>query len=94
MGMERTIETEFSYEINKLNDNRVRIVIKEHQTLNEVGVLYFEKAKRIFFKKPVSLGGWACVDAKVGDLYDKVDYEITPKDVVNHCQELIMWAGL
>lgn len=90
--MERTVESAFRYDMKQLEENRIRIIVMSDQ--EEVGTLYFERAKREFNRKPISLGSWACVDAKIGELYDKVDYDITPKDVVNHCQELILWSGL
>lgn len=89
---DRAIESLFNYEIKELGPERIRVVIKDKDE-NEAGVLYFEKGKRGFFRKPVSLGAWICVDAKIDDLYSKAEYNITPKDVVSYCQELIMWAG-
>jgi len=53
-----------------------------------MGVLYFERAKKSFSRKPIGLNEWACVDAKVEGLYT-VDEKITPKDIVDHCQGLI-----
>jgi hypothetical protein len=92
MEEDRAIESLFDYEISQLDPNRVRVIMKDKNG-KEVGVLYFEKAKKTFFRKPVSLGGWACVDAKIDDLYEKAEYNITPKDIVGYCQELILWAG-
>jgi hypothetical protein len=56
---------------------------------HELGVLYFERAKRSFNKKPLSMGGWLCVDAKVEGLYEYGGENITPKDIISYCQKLI-----
>jgi hypothetical protein len=51
--------------------------------------IYFEKAKKGFTNKPLSMDAWVCVDAKIERLYEVVDYEITPKDIVEVCQKMI-----
>ena len=54
-----------TYELTILEDNRIGVTITEdHKT---VGILYFEKAKLSFTNKPLSMGSWACVDAKIED---------------------------
>lgn len=75
------------FEIDKLDLNRVRVIIS--YLGYELGVLYFERAKRSFNKKPLSMGGWLCVDAKVEGLYEYGGENITPKDIISHCQKLI-----
>jgi hypothetical protein len=35
------------------------------------------------------MDAWVCVDAKIERLYEVVDYEITPKDIVEVCQKMI-----
>jgi hypothetical protein len=87
------MEVLFDFDLTEMDPNRLRMVIRYKKTNDEVGVLYFEKAKKRFLRKPISMGGWGCVDAKMDKFYEKVDYNITPKDVVSYCQELIMWAG-
>ena len=51
-----------------------------------------KKAKKGFTNKPLSMGSWACIDAKIED--DTIFSEtLTPKDIVNECQELIKENG-
>ena len=79
-----------SYTISPMEGDRLRIVI----TLNdiELGSLYYEKAKRTFQRKPISMGSWACVDAKIEGLYE-AGLEITPTEVMVQCQQEIRMAG-
>jgi len=84
-----------SFDITQMDTNRVRVEVsfKVGELLTEsLGILYFERAKKSFQRKPVGLNAWACVDAKVEGLYTK-DESITPKQIVNHCQSLIREAG-
>lgn len=78
-----------TYELTRLSDDRIRIVVSMMGGEVELGVLYFEKAKRSFSRKPIGMDQWACIDAKVEGLYVHGGEEITPKDIVAHCQELI-----
>jgi len=71
-------------------DDRIRVTISSDD--REIGLLYFEKAKKGFTNKPLSMGSWACVDAKIED--DTIFHdEFTPKDMVRECQDLIKMAG-
>lgn len=77
------------YELTHIDD-RIRIIISNDH--KEVGTLYFEKAKLNFTNKPLSMGSWACVDAKIED--DSIfNEEFTPKQMVGECQDLIRAAG-
>ena len=78
------------YELTQLEDNRICVTITKDN--NVVGILHFEKAKRNFTNKPLSMGSWACVDAKIED-QDIFNEEYTPKDMVGECQDLIKQAG-
>jgi hypothetical protein len=78
--------TDFIYTMDKVDD-RLRFIISFND--QEVGSLYFEKAKKGFTNKPLSMDAWVCVDAKIERLYEVVDYEITPKDIVEVCQKMI-----
>jgi hemolysin-activating ACP:hemolysin acyltransferase len=82
---------DLQYDIFQLDDMRVRIVISLLE--KELGTLYFEKAKRAFTNKPVGMNSWACVDAKVEGLYVVGGEDITPKDIVAYCQQLLRTAG-
>lgn len=53
-----------------------------------LGMLYYERAKTGFTRKPVGLKKMACVDAKIETLFILYP-ELTPKDVMNYCQELL-----
>ena len=82
--------TDFIYTMDKVDD-RLRFIISFND--QEVGSLYFEKAKRGFTNKPISMDAWVCVDAKIERLYEVVDYEITPKEIVEVCQNMIKNGG-
>ena len=79
---------DLQYDIFQLDDMKMRIVISLYE--KELGTLYFEKAKRAFTNKPVGMNSWACVDAKVEGLYVVGGENITPKDIVAHCQQLLL----
>jgi len=82
---------DLTYDIFQLDEMKTRIVISLYE--KELGTLYFEKAKRAFTNKPVGMNSWACVDAKVEGLYVVGGEDITPKDIVAHCQQLLRTAG-
>lgn len=71
----------------KTDNPKIRIIItdKDH---NEKGVLYFERVKVGFNRKPISMNSWACVDAKIEGLYD-MGGDFSSLDILNKCQELI-----
>ena len=86
---------EIGYNIEKMDPNRIRVEVYfrvESVYVETLGILYFEKAKRSFNRKPVGMDQWACVDAKVEGLYTK-DEGITPKQIVQECYRLIKEAG-
>lgn len=89
--MEYTVDT-LSYDLTKLDEDKIRLVVKLNEEV-ELGTLYFEKAKKTFSRKPISMNGWACIDAKVEGLYVHGGADITPKDIVAKCQSLIRGAG-
>jgi hypothetical protein len=70
--------------IDMLDTDRARIVLEVEGI--EVGVLYFEKAKRGWTNKPLT-NGWTCVDAKVEGLYVYGGESATPKDLIAWCQQ-------
>ena len=78
------------YELTQIEDNRIGVTITNEDKV--VGILYFEKAKLNFTNKPISMGSWACVDAKIED--ESIFHEnFTPKQMVGECQEMIRVAG-
>ena len=77
-----------SYHISPISDDRVCIEI----TISGVslGLVYYERAKRGYNKKPISMNRWVCVDAKIEGLYVYGGQDITPKDILERCQELLI----
>jgi len=78
---------DFVYKMDVMEEGRIRFIISLNEV--EMGSLYFEKAKRGFTNKPLSMDAWVCVDAKIERLYEVSDYEIFPKDIVEVCQKMI-----
>ena len=78
--------TDFIYKMDKMEE-RIRFIISFKE--QEVGSLYFEKAKKGFTNKPLSMDAWVCVDAKIEKLYEVSDYEVFPKEIVETCQKMI-----
>ena len=68
-------------------DDKIVITITDNGH-NHKGILYFERVKAGFNRKPISMNSWACVDAKTEGLYD-MGGEYTSLDILNRCQELI-----
>ena len=83
------------FNIDYVDEGVIRVVISDHN-LNQKGVLYFEKVKVGFVRKPISMNSWACVDAKIEKtsvssgvgLYD-MGGDFSSLDILNKCQELI-----
>lgn len=83
------------FNIDYVDEGVIRVVISDHN-LNQKGVLYFEKVKVGFVRKPISMNSWACVDAKIEKtsvssgvgLYD-MGGDYSSLDILNKCQELI-----
>ena len=81
-----------TYKLNEIEVGRLRVTISKED--NEVGVLYFERAKSSFQNKPLSMNSWRCVDAKVDGLYDGAAEDIpVPKEIIMNCQNLIKDGG-
>lgn len=78
---------DLNFDITELDPKRVRIIVLLHEV--ELGTLYFERAKVGFNVKPIGLDSWACVDAKVEELYVYGGDNITPKDIVARCQAVL-----
>jgi hypothetical protein len=79
------------FNADKMEDNKIRITITDKDD-NQKGLLYFEKVKVGFIKKPISMNSWACIDAKVEGLYD-MGGDYTSLDILNRCQEIIKMMG-
>jgi hypothetical protein len=78
---------DFIFEMSKVEEGVIRFIISLNEV--EMGSLYFEKAKKGFTNKPVSMDAWVCIDAKIEKLYEMSDYDITPKQIVERCQKMI-----
>ena len=78
------------YELTEIENNRIGVTVTNEDKV--VGLLYFEKAKLSFTNKPLSMGSWACVDAKIED-QEIFNEDFTPKQMVGECQEMIRVAG-
>ena len=76
-----------SFNISPLSDERVCIEISVSGV--SLGLIYYERAKKSFNKKPVSMDRWVCVDANIEGLYVYGGENITPKDIMEHCQLLL-----
>lgn len=79
--------TDFIYKMDRIEEGRIRFIISLNE--EEMGSLYFEKAKKGFNRKPVSMDAWVCVDSKIERLYEVSNYDITPKEIVEVCQKMI-----
>jgi len=75
------------FNIDYVDEGVIRVVISDHNLIQK-GVLYFEKVKAGFVRKPISMNSWACVDAKIEGLYD-MGGDYSSLDILNKCQELI-----
>lgn len=84
-----------SYDITLITPERisVEVLFKVGELTESLGILYFEKAKRGYVRKPIGLNAWACVDAKVEGLYTK-DESITPAQIISECRNRIIASGL
>jgi hypothetical protein len=76
-----------SFNMDYLDPHRVRVIVS--YLGHELGVLYFEQAKKGYMNKPVGMGGWLCVDAKIEGLYEYGGENITPKEIISHIQNLL-----
>ena len=75
------------FNLDRIDEGVIRITISDHNLIQK-GVLYFEKVKVGFVRKPISMNSWACVDAKVEGLYD-MGGDYSSLDILNRCQLLI-----
>ena len=82
-NMERMDDTPLS----SRSDDKIVITITDKGD-NHKGILYFERVKVGFNRKPISMNSWACVDAKTEGLYE-MGGDYTSLDILNECQRLI-----
>ena len=87
------MDINLTYNLTEVEVGRIRITVSLNEEV-ELGTLYFEKAKRGFTNKPISMDAWLCVDAKIEKLYEISDYEIFPKEIVEVCQKMIKNGGV
>ena len=74
--------------ITYLEDNRIRIDLYTKEGGTFLGMLYYERAKNGFQRKPIGLKKMACVDAKIETLFNLFP-QVEPKDVLDFCQSLL-----
>ena len=53
-----------------------------------MGLMYYERAKKTFINKPISMNKWGMVDCKIERLYEKYP-EVEPIDVLRWGDKLI-----
>ena len=75
------------FNLERIDEGVIRITISD-MNLNQKGVLYFEKVKSGFNRKPISMNSWACVDAKIEGLYE-MGGDYSSLDILNKCQMLL-----
>ena len=75
------------FNTERIDEGVIRITISDHNLIQK-GVLYFEKVKVGFNRKPISMNSWTCVDSKVDGLYEVSD-DFSSLDILNKCQEII-----
>ena len=83
----KTYMEDLIFNMERIDEGVIRITISDHNLIQK-GVLYFEKVKVGFNRKPISMNSWACVDAKVEGLYD-MGGDYSSLDILNRCQEVI-----
>ena len=81
-------ELPFVPTIQNTEDGRIIIELYDKATKTFMGVLYYEKAKNGFSRKPVGLNKMACVDAKIETLFN-LHPHLQPKDVLDYWQSLL-----
>ena len=74
--------------ITYLEDNRIRIDLYSKEGGTFLGMLYYEKAKNGFQRKPIGMKKMACVDAKIETLFNLFP-QVEPKEVLDYCQSLL-----
>ena len=74
--------------IEHLDNNRIRIDLYSKEGGTFLGMLYYEKAKNGFLRKPIGLKKMACVDAKIETLFNLFP-QVEPKEVLDYCQSLL-----
>jgi hypothetical protein len=74
--------------IVELENNRIRIDLYSKEGGTFLGMLYYERAKNGFLRKPIGLKKMACVDAKIETLFNLFP-QVEPKDVLDYCQSLL-----
>ena len=82
------IRDSITYEVSEVEEGRYRVEVK---LLNDMllGILYFENPKQRWYSKPIVSNKLRCVDAKIETLYVHGGEDLTPKEVVATCQDLL-----
>jgi hypothetical protein len=88
------VSDKLSFIVERIDEGRIRVEVNfvDDGLCISLGILYFERAKRSFNRKPVGMDAWLCVDAKVEGLYER-DNTTTPQQIVARCYDEIRRAG-
>jgi len=78
--------------VTHLEDGRIRVELYSKETKVFLGMLYFERAKNGFTRKPVGLNKMLCSDAKIETLFNLYP-KVEPKDVLDYCRSLLEGGG-
>ena len=83
-----------SYDIKQLEPDRLCVEISVGG--KSLGLVYYERAKKGYNTKPVSMDRWVCVDANVKDIYVYGSMEIehlTPKVLMEWALDFLKSEG-
>lgn len=76
------------FNIVRINEDTIMVEVMHRRSKESLGLIYMEKVKSTFQRKPISLNKWTIVDAKIEGLYEK-EISITPKQIMEHCHSLV-----
>lgn len=82
------IQDNMTYDITELEEGRYSVEVKLFNEMT-LGILYFENPKARWHNKPIVSDKLRCVDAKIEGLYVHGGENITPKEIVRTCQDLL-----
>ena len=83
-----------TFEVSEIGEHRLCVEVKLSGMSG--GLLYFERAKKTYNTKPVSMDRWVCVDANVKDIYVYGSMEIehlTPKVLMEWALDFLKSEG-
>lgn len=66
-----------------------RVMVELGYKGEPLGIIYYEKPKKTWFKKPIMPNMWRAVDAKVERLFIQGEGEYTPLDLLTFAQKKV-----